>query len=229
MKRARMGPACSSTGRQCTWNGVTTGTLTWPSRTWNAPSRLTPVWLRPGSTAGNALLFRGDAGDEELAIADYTRAIELSPDSALGYYNRALVYSATEDWALSNADLRAAQEREPRNPEINNTVCWQLGVQRRPDAALPYCDLALEDDPEGPTRDSRGLVHGVAGRTVEAIEDFRVFLDWVEASVKPTCSANYRPSREAWIKTLQSGDSPFDDDTLRELRVRPAAPGGAPC
>ncbi len=178
---------------------------------------------------GNALLQRGDDGDEEQAIADYTRAIELSPDSALGYYNRALVYSAAEDWALSNADLQAAQERDPRNPVINNTLCWQLGVQRQPEAALPYCDLALRNDPAGPARDSRGLVHSVAGRTDEAIEDFRVFLDWVEASIKPTCRAYYHSSRQGWITTLRSGGNPFDNDTLRELRVRPASPGGAPC
>lgn len=178
---------------------------------------------------GNALLQRGDAGDEELAIADYTRAIELSPDSALGYYNRALVYSAAEDLALSNADLRAAQERDPQNPVINNTLCWQLGVQRQPGAALTYCNLALEDDPEGPARDSRGLVHAVAGRTEEAIEDFQVFLDWVESSRKPTCRTHYHSSRQAWIRTLQSGGNPFDNDTLLELRVRPASPGGDPC
>ena len=122
---------------------------------------LATAWIN----RGNALLQRGDDGDEERAIADYTRATELSPDSAMGYYNRALVHSAAESWALSNADLRAAQKREPRNPEINNTLCWQLGVQQRPEAALPYCDLALEDDPDGPARDSSGLVHGVAGRT----------------------------------------------------------------
>ena len=186
---------------------------------------LATAWIN----RGNALLLRGNAGDEELAIADYTQAIELSPDSALGYYNRALVYSTTEDWALSNADLRAAQEREPRNPEINNTLCWQLGVQRMPEAALTYCNLALEHDPDGPARDSRGLVHGVAGRTDEAIEDFLVFLDWVESSEKPSCHTHYHSSRLAWIRTLQSGGNPFDDDTLLELRVRPASPGGAPC
>ena len=102
-------------------------------------------------------------------------------------------------------------------------------MQRHPGAALPYCNLALQDDPDGPARDSRGLVNAVMGRSDEAVEDFRAFLAWVDASVKATCRPYYRPSREAWIATLQSGGSPFDAETLRELRVRPAAPGSAPC
>ena len=178
---------------------------------------------------GNALLQRGEDGDVEQAVADFTKAIDLAPDIALGYYNRALVHSAAEDWESSNSDLRAAQERDPRNQTINNALCRQLAVQRRPQEALPFCNLAMEREPDGPARDSRGLVYGVMGSTDEAIADFRVFLAWVDASEKPTCRPHYRPSREAWIVALESGGKPFDDETLRELRLRPASSGSAPC
>ncbi len=94
----------------------------------------------------------------------------------MGYYNRGLVYSELEDWERSIANLRSAQEREPDNAASNNTLCWQLGMQRRPDDALHYCNRALEDNPNGPALDSRGLVYAVAGRTEEAIQDFRAFL-----------------------------------------------------
>ncbi len=178
---------------------------------------------------GNARLQRGNDKDVEQAIADFTKAVDIAPDNAIGYYNRALVYSETEEWEFSNSDLRAAQQRDPRDPVINNTLCWQLGVQRRPEVALPFCKLALEREPHGPARDSRGLVYGVMGAADEAVADFRVFLDWVEASAKPTCRPYYRPSREAWVGALESGGNPFDDETLRELRVRPVPPGGTPC
>ena len=187
--------------------------------------QLATAWLN----RGNAHLQRGEEDDTALAIADFTKAIELSPDAAMGYYNRGLVYSALENWQQSTADLQAAQEREPRNSAFNNTLCWQLGVQRQPELALPYCNLALLDDPGGPARDSRGLVNAVMGREDEAIEDFRAFLAWVDTSVKESCRPYYRPSRQSWIATLQSGGNPFDAETLRELRVRPAAPGAAPC
>ena len=191
----------------------------------NIDPDLATAWVN----RGNARLHRGEDGDAENALADFTKAIELAPDNPLGYYNRALVYSESENWQLSNSDLRAAQERDPRNPEINNALCRQLGVQRRTEDALPFCNLALEREPDGSARDSRGLVYGVMGSTDEAIADFKVFLAWVDASDKSTCRPHYRPSREAWINALESGDDPFDDATLRELRLRPASPGGAPC
>ena len=178
---------------------------------------------------GNAYLQRGQAGDTELAIADFTQAIELAPGSAAGYYNRGLVYSGMEDWQRSTADLRTAQEREPRNPAFNNTLCWQLGVQRQPELALPFCNLALEYDPDGPYHDSRGLVNALLGREDQAIEDFRAFLAWVDTSVKETCRPYYRPSRESWIATLHSGGNPFDPTALRELRVRPSTSRESPC
>ena len=192
------------------------------------------IELQPGlATAwlnrGNAHLQRGQPGDTELAIADFTKSIELAPGSAVGYYNRGLVLSSLEHWHLSTADFRAAQEREPRNPMYNNTLCWQLGVQRKPELALPYCNLALEYDPDGPYHDSRGLVNAVMGREDEAIEDFQAFLSWVDTSVKETCRPYYRPSRQSWIATLQSGGNPFDAGTLRELRVRPTTLRESPC
>jgi len=178
---------------------------------------------------GNALLQRGNEGDVEQAMADFTKAVELAPDNPLTYYNRALAHSEAENWDPANSDLRAAQKLDPRDPVINNALCRQLGVQRLSDEALPFCKLALEREPDGPARDSRGLVYGVASAADEAVEDFRVFLDWVDASEKLTCRTYYRPSREAWISALESGVNPFDDATLRELRLRPASPGGAPC
>ena len=178
---------------------------------------------------GNALLQSGEDEDFEQAIADFTKAIELAPDHPLGYYNRALAHSAAEEWESSNSDLRAAQERDPRNPVINNALCRQLAVQRRPEEALPHCNLALERNPDGPARDSRGLVYGVMGSPDAAVADFMVFLAWVDASEKPTCRPHYRPSRESWIVALESGGNPFDDATLRELRLRPASSGSASC
>ena len=104
-----------------------------------------------------------------------------------------------------------------------------MGAYQEPELALPYCNLALEYDPDGPYHDSRGLVNAVMGREDEAIEDFRAFLDWVDTSVKETCRPYYRPSRESWIATLQSGGNPFDDEALQELRVRPSTSRESPC
>lgn len=178
---------------------------------------------------GNAYLERGQDGDLEKALEEFTRAIELDPSSPMAYFNRGLVYSALEDLDESTADLRRAQELSPRDFTFNNTLCWQLGVQGRPEAALPHCNLALEESPDGLALDSRGLVYGVMGRYSAAVADFRAFLAWAEESSKETCGDYYNPSRQAWIEKLEAGETPFDAETLHELRVRLATASGDPC
>ena len=177
---------------------------------------------------GNVYLQRGDPGDLERAAEEFTRAIELAPDSSTAYYNRGLVLSALlttpEDWAGSTDDLKRAQELEPGNFAFNNTLCWQLAVQQRAEQALPFCEAALWERPEGTALDTRGLAFAVMGRTGEAVADFESFLAWVDASQKDTCRSNYGPSRRAWVEALKTGGNPFDSATLHDLRVRPVAP-----
>ena len=183
---------------------------------------------------GNAYLQRGASGDLKRAADEFSRAIELAPDAATAYYNRGLVFSALwttgEDWARSTDDFRRAQELLPRDFTFNNTLCWQLGLQRLGEQALSFCEIALWEQPEGLARDSRGLVFAVMGRASEAVADFEAFLGWVGASQKESCGPHYRPSRSAWVEELKAGGNPFDADTLQGLRVRPAAPSTAlPC
>ena len=177
---------------------------------------------------GNAYLQRGQNEDLGRAGEEYSKAIELEPKSATAYYNRGLMFSAllgpSEDWTDSTDDLLRAQELEPRNFAFNNTLCWQLGVQRRPDEALPYCNVALEERPEGLVFDSLGLVYAVMGKYDEAVTNFESFLAWVGTSQKDACRNHYQPSRVTWINDLKAGVDPFSDELLRELRIRPAPP-----
>ena len=176
-----------------------------------------------------AHMERNRPTDLSIARNGLTHAIELEPDSPIAYFNRGLVYSVLENWDQSTKDLLRAQELRPDDPKFNETLCWQLGLQRQPEQALPYCKLALASDPDGPARDSRGLVYAGMGRYQEAIEDFTVFLAWVDRSAKETCRGSYRPTRLAWINDLEAGRDPFDTETLRQLRVRPIASTDEPC
>ena len=177
---------------------------------------------------GNAYIHRGEEGDLQLAAKDFTRAIELSPDSPKAYFNRGLVHSGLEDLGSSLIDLRRARELSPYDPVFNNTLCWQLGVTGQPNAALPICDLAVEVDPAGMGRDSRGLVYATLGRTGEAIADLEAFLSWVDTE-GGACRSRYHPSRLAWVQTLKSGGNPFDAETLSGLHLRPVPPNDDPC
>ena len=99
-----------------------------------------------------------------------------------------------------------------------------MGVQRIPHAALPYCNVALEEHSDGLALDSLGLVYTVMGEYDIAVASFESFLAWVGTSQKETCRSHYQPSRIAWINDLKAGVDPFSDELLRELRIRPAPP-----
>ena len=178
---------------------------------------------------GNAYLQRGLDGDLERAQGEFNRAIELDPDSPMAFFNRGLVFSAIGDLERSIADLRRAQELNPLDYTVNNTLCWQLGVHRQPEEALPYCDLALQEDPGNLALDSRGLVYAVMGRRSDAVADFRAFLAWAGKSAEEGCEDHYSPSRLAWIEKLEAGQDPFDGETLNDLRVRPGKVGSGAC
>ena len=178
---------------------------------------------------GTAYLARGLLGDYERAIDDFSRAIELAPDSPVAYYNRGLVYSLLEDLPQSLDDLRKAQRLRPDETRYNTTLCWQLGVAGSPHEALPYCNLAVDADVSGASSEGRALVYAVMGRPDDAVNDFEAFLAWVDRSPKETCREYYRPSRLGWMEALQSGENPFDEETLYMLRVRPSTSGEDPC
>ncbi len=178
---------------------------------------------------GIAHLARGSDGDLRLAIEEFSRAIQFSPDPAAAHFNRGLVYSETGDLGKSIEDLRRAQQISPNEPAYNRSLCWQLAVSGAQEEALPYCDRAVLLDPQGLSRNSRGLVNALLERRTQAIADFEAFLGWVDASVKDSCADHYRNSRTSWIESLKVGDDLFDYSTIHEMRLKPAAPGGEPC
>ena len=173
---------------------------------------------------GDALVKRENDGDLPRAVEAYTQAVELDSNSPVAYFNRGLAYSALEQWEDSIADLKRAQELLPSEPEYNEALCWQLAVTEAAEAAMPYCELALEAYPNGQARGGRGLTHGIIGRADAAIEDFEAFIDWVNASPGESCRSRYGQITQDWIQSLQAGDDPFDAETLRGLRVLPRLP-----
>ncbi len=178
---------------------------------------------------GIAYLARGLGGDLQLAIDEFSLAIRFSTDPAAAHFNRALTFSELGELNRSLDDLRRAQELDPNEPAYNRSLCWQLAVSGLPEEALPYCDLAVANDPQGLSRNSRGLVNALLGRSERAIADFEEFLSWVDESTKESCAQHYRSSRKSWIEALKAGEDLFDYSTLREMRIRPAVGSEGPC
>ena len=53
-------------------------------------------------------------------------------------------------------------------------------LDQQPEQALPSCDQAVDRDPTGASRDSRGIVYAQLGRTDEAVIELEAYLTWLE-------------------------------------------------
>ncbi len=51
-----------------------------------------------------------DLGEEEKAIGDYNKAIELNPEYALAYYNRGICYKKLGETKKAEKDFQKAAE-----------------------------------------------------------------------------------------------------------------------
>ncbi len=151
------------------------------------------------------------------AIADLDRAVELDPEAPQAYFNRGLAYIRRGERLRWQADLERVLALNADHAGALNALCWGYALDREPELALPYCERAVALDPEGPSRDSRGIVYAELGRTQEAIADFEVYL----ASLRSRAENDYKkygPRREAWLDALRAGENPFGRTTLEQLR-----------
>ena len=129
-----------------------------------------------------------DSGQQELAIEDYLAAIELK-----------------------------GLELDDVDPGILNNLCWDYAVTMQPELGLPYCEKAVELEPDAIYIDSRGLTYALLGDFDAAIADFQVVVDDLAGSSDPYLQT-IRTKREEWISALQAGQNPFTPKVLNELR-----------
>jgi lipoprotein NlpI len=73
-------------------------------------------------------------GDDDGAIADYNRAIELEPDPNY-YFNRSTAYFVKRDWASALADIRQARELDKDAPDYPTLIWLILAEQGQNEAA----------------------------------------------------------------------------------------------
>jgi len=167
---------------------------------------------------GVAYLERAEEGDHARAEDDFRKAIGWGPDFSAAHLNLAisLLRDNPDDFDEPLALLEQAEELEPDSPGIQNALCWDLSLAGKPDQALPHCDEAVRLDPSGLSNDSRGVALAMLGRHLEAIDEFRIFLDRIRTG-NPSAYARYSATRQAWIVSLENGLDPFDAATRRSL------------
>jgi tetratricopeptide (TPR) repeat protein len=120
---------------------------------------------------GNAHL---DAKEYNKAIAEYTRAIELRPDFAEAYNNRAYAtYSKYDGIGDPLTDLNRALELRPEFPHAYNTRGCVYMAAGEPDKALADFNRAIQVQPDYPRAyRNRANVQLRKGHIGLAIADF---------------------------------------------------------
>lgn len=124
-------------------------------------------------------MLRGQKGDLQGAIEDFTRAIEADPAYRDPYLSRAVAFTLLGRHDLALADSRRAVALEPANPE-NHALHDAMGVNLqslgRHGEAVAEHDLAIRMAPPADPRVvtyfmNRGLARMGAGDRQGAIQD----------------------------------------------------------
>ncbi len=123
---------------------------------------------------GNAY---GAEGEYDLAIADFTKAIEIHPDFAKAYSERGLVYIRKGEYDLAIADYTKAIEIDPKDASAYNSRGVAYGYKSEYDLAIADYTKAIEiDSHSAEAYYNRGFAYKAQGRKGDAIADFVKFI-----------------------------------------------------
>lgn len=118
------------------------------------PSALALASTRPAQleTAADYLAlgdYEFDRGDYDRAVADYTHALELNPQFAEAYNNRAYTYMKLENYVLALPDLDRAIELRPNyvNALMNRGDIYNYYYAIDRQRAIADYDRVLASDP----------------------------------------------------------------------------------
>jgi tetratricopeptide (TPR) repeat protein len=181
---------------------------------------LNPTMVSAFNNRGAGYLRLGGEENVRRAIADLDRVIEQAPELVEPHLNRGLAYIRLGQTAAWQRDLEAALTLKPDHTGAHNALCWAHALSEQPEAALVYCDRALELDPEGPALDSRAIAYARLGRYPEAQADFEAYLAALERD-RPDVFTALETRYRGWLDALAAGRNPFDAALIEQLRVEP--------
>ena len=117
------------------------------------------------------------SGHSEEAIADFSKAMELSPSEANAYNSRAFTYLAMGKPQEALADIRKALKLAPGDPAILDTEGHILIALGRPKEALRSFNRVLKAKQYAASFYGRGMAQEKLELKAEAIQDYKSALD----------------------------------------------------
>jgi tetratricopeptide (TPR) repeat protein len=117
-------------------------------------------------------------GEYVMAVADFTRTVELDPDLATAYNNLAwtLAYDLDTDYEEALKHVQRSVELGP-NSYNHDTLALVYYKLEQYEKALEHYDIALKLDPEqAASCKGRGDVYLAIGDEVSALADYEMYL-----------------------------------------------------
>jgi len=117
--------------------------------------------------------YEETAGDYHLALGDFSKAIELDPELAGSYSNRARLYMKIGEYQKAFEDMDKAIALEPTDSAYYLNRCEAKRLLAGYQEAIEDCSKALEIDPDYEAAyHSRGLSFYALGKYTEAISNY---------------------------------------------------------
>jgi tetratricopeptide (TPR) repeat protein/DNA-binding XRE family transcriptional regulator len=179
-----------------------------------------PEWGHAYNNRASVRLMMGGPTNLALAVKDLDQALDLDPNLAEAYLNRAYGRFG-QDLTIDEirADVDQALELRPDYGNALNLLCWGYALEQRVEIALPYCNRAINEEPDVASfRDSRGLALALRGDHAAAITDFESYVAWLETEPAGLDWQQDLARRRTWIEGLARGDDPITPEVLALLR-----------
>jgi tetratricopeptide (TPR) repeat protein len=128
-----------------------------------------------------------DKGEYDMAIADFSKAINLDPEFLLAYYNRGVAYFDKHEYDLAIADFSRAMELGFKGKGSYHIRGVAYGKKGQYDMAVADFTKALELDPKDATiYNNRGIMFLLKGQYKQTVADLTKAIE-----LDPKNSAEY--------------------------------------
>ena len=114
---------------------------------------------------------------EEEALPDLNRALELNPDSKWAVWTRAIYYVRKHEWELSLKDSEQFLKLEPEDARMLNNGAWCLAKLGRFDEGKEWVTKSLAHEKEPAALDTLGYVYVGLGQYQKAVDAYTKALD----------------------------------------------------
>ncbi|HOJ39525.1 MAG TPA: tetratricopeptide repeat protein [bacterium] len=146
--------------------------MMWRSRVvlWDETVKRSPDKARAYLNRGLAYEERGAYN---LALKDYTKALQLQPDYTLAHLNRGVVLAKLHQFDLALTELEKVRKLKPESSAVANNYGVVLAMAGKLHQAVEEFSLALTLNPQYPEAyRNRGISHLQLGNLSRAIDDF---------------------------------------------------------